>query len=119
MRFGQTGVAEGYVHMRAIVIAGLLAVGLAGCQTAQESMVDAEVTCGRRLPSWHRAYQQCGSPIWSRTVALRTRRAALSRLASQPVSSVAPSPPRLRAAPITAATTVVAATGGEPSGGLA
>jgi hypothetical protein len=48
--------------MRAIVIAGLLAVGLAGCQTAQESMVDAEVTCeAQGFRPGTRAYQQCRS----------------------------------------------------------
>lgn len=48
--------------MRAIVIAGLLAVGLAGCQTAQESMADAEVTCeSQGFRPGTRAYNQCRS----------------------------------------------------------
>ncbi|WP_245974399.1 hypothetical protein [Bosea caraganae] len=48
--------------MRAIVVASLLAIGLAGCQTAQESMVDAEVTCeSQGFRPGSRAYQQCRS----------------------------------------------------------
>ncbi len=48
--------------MRAVVIAGILAIGLAGCQTAQESMADAEVTCeAQGFRPGTRAYQQCRS----------------------------------------------------------
>lgn len=48
--------------MRAIMIAGLLAVGLAGCQTAQESLADAEVTCeAQGFRPGTRAYNQCRS----------------------------------------------------------
>jgi outer membrane lipoprotein SlyB len=48
--------------MRAIIIAGLLAVGLAGCQTAQESLADAEVTCeAQGFRPGTRAYNQCRS----------------------------------------------------------
>ncbi len=48
--------------MRTIVIVGALAAVLAGCQTAQESLADAEVTCeAQGFRPGTRAYQQCRS----------------------------------------------------------
>lgn len=48
--------------MRTIVIVGALAAILAGCQTAQESLADAEVTCeAQGFRPGTRAYQQCRS----------------------------------------------------------
>ncbi|WP_439496452.1 hypothetical protein [Bosea sp. (in: a-proteobacteria)] len=48
--------------MRSLIVVGLLAAGLAGCQTAQESMADAEVTCeSQGFRPGTRAYQQCRS----------------------------------------------------------
>ena len=48
--------------MRTILIVGALAAALAGCQTAQESLADAEVTCeAQGFRPGTRAYQQCRS----------------------------------------------------------
>lgn len=48
--------------MRSILIVGAMAALLAGCQTAQESMADAEVTCeAQGFRPGTRAYQQCRS----------------------------------------------------------
>ena len=48
--------------MRSILIVGAMAALLAGCQTAQESMADAEVTCeSQGFRPGTRAYQQCRS----------------------------------------------------------
>lgn len=48
--------------MRIILVAGLLAVAAAGCQTRQESLVDAEITCeSQGFRPGTRAYQQCRS----------------------------------------------------------
>ncbi|MGO4669691.1 hypothetical protein AB4Z40_11190 [Bosea sp. 2YAB26] len=48
--------------MRSLIVVGLLAAGLAGCQTAQESMADAEITCeAQGFRPGTRAYQQCRS----------------------------------------------------------
>ena len=48
--------------MRSILIVGAMAALLAGCQTAQESMADAEVTCeSQGFRPGSRAYQQCRS----------------------------------------------------------
>jgi hypothetical protein len=48
--------------MRSILIVGAIATLLAGCQTAQESMADAEVTCeAQGFRPGSRAYQQCRS----------------------------------------------------------
>jgi hypothetical protein len=48
--------------MRSILIVGAIATLLAGCQTAQESMADAEVTCeAQGFRPGTRAYQQCRS----------------------------------------------------------
>ncbi|SEG53340.1 hypothetical protein [Bosea lathyri] len=48
--------------MRTILIVGALAAVLAGCQTAQESLADAEVTCeSQGFRPGTRAYQQCRS----------------------------------------------------------
>lgn len=48
--------------MRSILIVGAMAALLAGCQTAQESMADAEVTCDAQgFRPGTRAYQQCRS----------------------------------------------------------
>lgn len=48
--------------MRSILIVGAMAAMLAGCQTAQESMADAEVTCeAQGFRPGTRAYQQCRS----------------------------------------------------------
>jgi hypothetical protein len=49
-------------NMRSILIVGAMAALLAGCQTAQESMADAEVTCeSQGFRPGTRAYQQCRS----------------------------------------------------------
>ncbi len=48
--------------MRTILIVGALAAVLGGCQTAQESLADAEVTCeSQGFRPGTRAYQQCRS----------------------------------------------------------
>ena len=48
--------------MRTILIVGALATVLAGCQTAQESLADAEITCeAQGFRPGTRAYQQCRS----------------------------------------------------------
>lgn len=48
--------------MRSILIVGALAAVLGGCQTAQESLADAEVTCeSQGFRPGTRAYQQCRS----------------------------------------------------------
>jgi hypothetical protein len=48
--------------MRSILIVGALAAVLAGCQTAQESLADAEITCeSQGFRPGTRAYQQCRS----------------------------------------------------------
>ncbi len=48
--------------MRLMLIAGVLATGLAGCQTAQESLADAEITCeSQGFRPGTRAYNQCRS----------------------------------------------------------
>lgn len=48
--------------MRTILIAGALAAVVAGCQTRQESLVDAEITCeSQGFRPGTRAYQQCRS----------------------------------------------------------
>ncbi|WP_439492286.1 hypothetical protein [Bosea sp. (in: a-proteobacteria)] len=48
--------------MRTILIVGALAAVLAGCQTAQESLADAEITCeSQGFRPGTRAYQQCRS----------------------------------------------------------
>jgi hypothetical protein len=48
--------------MRIILIAGALAAVVAGCQTRQESLVDAEITCeSQGFRPGTRAYQQCRS----------------------------------------------------------
>lgn len=48
--------------MRRIVFVGALAAMLAGCQTAQESLADAEATCeAQGFRPGTRAYQQCRS----------------------------------------------------------
>ena len=48
--------------MRSILIVGAMAALLAGCQTAQESMADGEVTCeSQGFRPGTRAYQQCRS----------------------------------------------------------
>ncbi len=48
--------------MRSILFVGAMAALLAGCQTAQESMADAEVTCeAQGFRPGTRAYQQCRS----------------------------------------------------------
>ena len=52
--------------MRLMLIAGVLAMGLAGCQTAQESLADAEVTCeSQGFRPGTRAYNQCRSANYS------------------------------------------------------
>ena len=58
--------------MRSILIVGAMAALLAGCQTAQESMADAEVTCeAQGFRPGTRAYQQCRSANY-----VETRRAS-------------------------------------------
>ncbi len=48
--------------MRTILIVGALAALVAGCQTRQESLVDAEITCeSQGFRPGTRAYQQCRS----------------------------------------------------------
>jgi hypothetical protein len=48
--------------MRTILIVGALAAVLGGCQTAQESLADAEITCeSQGFRPGTRAYQQCRS----------------------------------------------------------
>lgn len=48
--------------MRSILIVGAMAAMLAGCQTTQESMADAEITCeAQGFRPGTRAYQQCRS----------------------------------------------------------
>jgi hypothetical protein len=48
--------------MRIILIVGALAAVLGGCQTAQESLADAEITCeSQGFRPGTRAYQQCRS----------------------------------------------------------
>lgn len=48
--------------MRTILIVGAVAAVLAGCQTRQESLVDAEITCeSQGFRPGTRAYQQCRS----------------------------------------------------------
>lgn len=48
--------------MRTILIVGALATVLAGCQTAQESLADAEIACeAQGFRPGTRAYQQCRS----------------------------------------------------------
>jgi hypothetical protein len=48
--------------MRSILIVGAMAAMLAGCQTTQESMADAEITCeSQGFRPGTRAYQQCRS----------------------------------------------------------
>ncbi len=48
--------------MRTILIVGALAALVGGCQTAQESLADAEVTCeSQGFRPGTRAYQQCRS----------------------------------------------------------
>jgi hypothetical protein len=48
--------------MRTILIVGALAAVVAGCQTRQESLVDAEITCeSQGFRPGTRAYQQCRS----------------------------------------------------------
>lgn len=48
--------------MRSILIVGALAAMVAGCQTTQESLVDAEITCeSQGFRPGTRAYQQCRS----------------------------------------------------------
>ncbi len=48
--------------MRTILIVGAMAAMLAGCQTAQESLADAEITCeSQGFRPGSRAYQQCRS----------------------------------------------------------
>jgi hypothetical protein len=48
--------------MRTILIIGAVAAVLGGCQTRQESLVDAEITCeSQGFRPGTRAYQQCRS----------------------------------------------------------
>jgi len=48
--------------MRSILIVGAVAALLGGCQTAQESMADAQMTCDAQgFRPGTRAYQQCQS----------------------------------------------------------
>ena len=48
--------------MRTFVIVGVLAAALAGCQTTQESLADADITCqSQGFRPGTRAFQQCRS----------------------------------------------------------
>jgi len=48
--------------MRTLLIVGLLAATVAGCQTRQESLVDAQITCeSQGFRPGTKAYQQCQS----------------------------------------------------------
>jgi hypothetical protein len=54
--------AEKEKLMRTLLIVGALAAVVAGCQTRQESLVDAEITCeSQGFRPGTRAYQQCRS----------------------------------------------------------
>jgi hypothetical protein len=48
--------------MKIVMVAGALALLVAGCQTRQESLIDAEITCeSQGFRPGTRAYQQCRS----------------------------------------------------------
>lgn len=48
--------------MKALAVAGVVAVMLAGCQTAQESLASAEIICeSQGFRPGTRSYQQCRS----------------------------------------------------------
>jgi hypothetical protein len=52
--------------MKTIMVAGALALLVAGCQTRQESLIDAEITCeSQGFRPGTRAYQQCRSVNYS------------------------------------------------------
>ncbi len=48
--------------MKVVIVAGALALLVAGCQTRQESLIDAEITCeSQGFRPGTRAYNQCRS----------------------------------------------------------
>lgn len=52
--------------MKVVIVAGALALLVAGCQTRQESLVDAEITCeSQGFRPGTRAYNQCRAANYS------------------------------------------------------
>lgn len=101
--------------MRSILIVGAMAAMLAGCQTAQESMADAEITCeSQGFRPGTRAYQQCRSAnyVENRRASQRGRQRCRGRRRGRRRGRCPDRSPTT--APIMAvAITAVAATGGK------